>query len=87
MTSRGTPVKYSCCDNVGEHQSKLQKVCEKEKVALEYTTPHTPQLNGVIEMRFKVINDGALKMVLNNKLNDTAQKLLWIEAVHTCKHV
>ena len=26
-------------------------------------------------------------MLLNAKLNDTAQKMLWVEAVHTCKRV
>ena len=49
ITPRGTPVKYICCDNTGEHQSKSQRVCKKEKVTLEYMTPHTPQLNVVIE--------------------------------------
>ena len=29
ITSRGTPVKYLCCDNAGEHQSKLQRACQK----------------------------------------------------------
>ena len=34
MTSRGTPLKYLCCDNTEEHQSKFQKACEKEKFTL-----------------------------------------------------
>ena len=54
---------------------------------LEYTTPHTPQLNGVTERKFSIIKEGALAMLLNAKLNDTAQKMLWAEAVHTCKRV
>ena len=49
MTSHINPVKYLHCDNTVEHQSKLQGACEKERVALEYTTPHTSHLNGVIE--------------------------------------
>ena len=87
MTSRGTPVKDPHCDNVGEHQSRLQRACEKEKVTREYTTPHTPQLNGVTERRFSVIKEGALAMLLNSKLNNTYQKVLWVEAVHACKCV
>ena len=87
MTSRGTPVKYLRCNNSGEHQSKLQRVCKKEKVMLEYKTSHTPQMNGVIERRFYVIKEGALAILLNAKLNDTAQNILWEEAVHTCKRV
>ena len=54
---------------------------------MEYTTPHTPQLNGFIERRFSVIEEEALEMLLNEKLNYTAQKMLWVEAVHTCKRV
>ena len=55
MIYRGNPVKYLRCDNLREHQRKLQKVCGKENVKLEYTKPHKPQLNGVIEGRFDVI--------------------------------
>ena len=36
-------------------QLKLQKIYEKEEVTSEYTTPHTPQLDGVIEIRSTVI--------------------------------
>ena len=49
MTSCGTPAKYLCIDKAGEHQSKLQRACKKENVTLKYRTPHTLQLNGVIE--------------------------------------
>ena len=55
IISLGTPVKYLCCDNAGETQSKLQKACKKEKVALKYTTPNTNQSNSVIERRLSVI--------------------------------
>ena len=34
---------------------KVARVCEKEKVTLEYTTPHTLQLNGVMERIFSFI--------------------------------
>ena len=73
MTSVGTPVKYLCFENAVEHQSKLQKACKKEKVVLEYTTPHTPQLNGIIKRIFSVIKEGALVIIMNTELNDTAQ--------------
>ena len=55
ITSHGTLDKYLCCDNTGQHQSKLQKACTKEKVTLEYTAPHTPHTNGFIERRFAII--------------------------------
>ena len=54
---------------------------------LEYTAPHTLQLNGVVERIFVVIKEGEFAMLLNTKLDYTAQKILWKEAVHTCKRV
>ena len=54
---------------------------------MDYTTPHTPQLNSVIRGRFTSIKEGALAMLLNAKLNYTAHKILWSDTVHTCKHV
>ena len=59
----------------------------KENITLEYTTLHTPQLNVVIERRFADIEEGAIAMLLNAKLNDTDQKVLWEEAVHMCECV
>ena len=50
-------------------------------------TPHTPQLNEVTERIFSVIKEGALAMLLNAKRDDTAQKMLWMEAVHTSERV
>ena len=84
MTSRGTPVHYLRWYNIGEHQSKLQRACEKEKVIWEHTTPNTPHLNGVTERRLAIIKEWSLAMLLNAKLNETAQKILWAEAIYTC---
>ena len=55
MTSCCIPVKYLRCDNAGEHQSKQQKACKKEKVKFEYMKWHTPELNVIIERRFAII--------------------------------
>ena len=55
----GYTVKYVSCDNAGKHQTKLQKVCEKNDIQLEYTAPYTPQLNGVVERRIAVLLNGA----------------------------
>ena len=52
---------------------------------MEYTTPHTSQLKVVVERRFNVIKEGALAMLINAKLNDTDQKMIWTEALHMCK--
>ena len=52
----------------------MKKVCKKYKVVLEYTSPLMHQLNGVIERIFAVIEEEALALLLNMKLNYTAQK-------------
>ena len=57
-------------------------MCEKEKYALEYKTHHMPQLNGVTERIFTVIEAVVFAMIINAKLNDTDQKMMWSEVVH-----
>ena len=44
-------------------------------------------MNGVIERIFSVIKEKALEILINAKLNDTAQKILWEEVVHKCEHI
>ena len=56
-------------------------------MTLEYTTPYKTQLNRFIERIFSVIKEGELSMMLNAKLNDTAQIILWAETFHRCKRV
>ena len=58
-----------------------------EKFTLKYTTSHTTQFKDVTERRIAYIKEGVLAMILNAKLNDTAQKMLWSETVHTCERV
>ena len=77
----GHTVKYLRCDNAGEHQTKLKKVCETYKVEMEYTAPHTPQMNGVVERRISVLLNGARAAMYAANLTDDARKKLWAEAV------
>jgi transposase len=51
MKGKGMPVKHLRCDNTGERQKKLKRICERHGVDIEYTPPHTPQMNGVAERR------------------------------------
>ena len=44
-------------------------------------------LNGVIERIFSIIKEVALAILINEKPNKDTQKMLWTEAVHTCKRV
>ena len=40
-----------------------------------------------VERSFSVTKEGALEMLLNAKLNENDQKMLWDKAVHTYKRV
>ena len=50
-------------------------------------TTNTPQLNGGIEIQFTFSKEGSLEILLNSKFNESAQKILWSEAVYTCKRM
>ena len=46
-----------------------------------------PQLNGVTKRIFSVIEVVVLAMIINAKLNDTYQKMMWSEVVHMHKGI
>ena len=75
-------VKYIRCDNAGEHQGNLQKVCEKFGIELEYTAPYTPQMNGVVERRIAVLLNGEHASLYAANLAEDSRKKLWAEAVN-----
>jgi len=60
-----TPVKFLRCDNAGENLTKLQEVCCKHNICMEYTAPTTPQQNGVVERKFVTIWDCSAAMTFN----------------------
>ena len=74
-------VKYIHCDNDGEHQGKLQKVCENFAIELEYTAPYTPQMNRVVERRIAVLLNGARASLYAENITEDSRKKLWAEAV------
>ena len=51
-----------------------------------YDTAHT-QMNVVIERIFSVFKEGGLAVLPNAELNDTTQKLMLAEYVHTCERL
>ena len=80
-------MKYLQCDNAGEHQAKLQKVCNLHNVELEYTAQHTPQMNGVCKRRIAVNLGGARASLYASNLNQSTRKILWAETVHYTEQV
>jgi hypothetical protein len=39
----GKPCKYLRCDNAGENEAYVQKLCAEHDIALEMTAPNTPK--------------------------------------------
>ena len=87
LSDLGHTVKYLRCDNAGEHGAKLKKVCDTYNVVMEYTAPHTPQMNGVVERRIAVLLNGARAAMYAANLNEDARKKLWAEAVRYTEDV
>ena len=83
LAGAGHKTKFVRCDDAGENSKQLKKVCENQGVKMEFTAPHTPQHNGVVERGFVTVRQRALAMMLSAKFTDEYQGLLWAEAVHT----
>ena len=81
------PVKFLRCDNAGEHQEKLRAVCNKCGIELEYTAPHTPQMNGVCERRIAVNLSGARAFLYASNFTEKTRKALWAEAINYTEQV
>ena len=50
--------------------------CKNRGTKMEFTAPHTPQHNGVVERGFVIVRQRALAMMLSAKLTDEYQGLL-----------
>ena len=83
----GHVVKYIRCDNAGEHQEKLRKVCEKWGIELEYMAPYTPQMNGVVERRIAVLLNAARAFLYAANFTEETRRKLWAEAVNYAEDV
>ena len=74
-------VKYIRCDNAGEHQEALRKLCKEKGITLEYTAPNTPQQNGRVEKKIHTLWQRAMTMMVNSNLTVESQGKFWAEAV------
>ena len=59
--------------------TRFDSFCEKNGIKKEFSAPKTPQQNGVVERKNRVIQEMARVMLINKKI---AQKF-WGEAVNT----
>ena len=63
--------------------ARFDSFCEKNEIKKEFSTPKTPQQNGVVERKNWVIQEMARVMLINKKI---PQKF-WGEAVNTSCHI
>ena len=75
------------CDNAGEHQSELKRVCNKYNVCLEFVAPSTPQHNGVVERSFTTDLWRLHAMTKQAQLTKYAMNMLWPYAVKVLERI
>ncbi|CAM9887516.1 unnamed protein product, partial [Chrysoparadoxa australica] len=85
--ARGEPVKYLRADNAGEHQGRLQAVCRKHGVQLEYTASNTPQQNGVVERAIATVRRNAVAMLEASEFTADEKGKLWAECINTATYL
>jgi hypothetical protein len=79
----GKPCKFLRCDNAGENEAYVQKVCAEHGITLEMTAPNTPQMNGVVERSFATCKARAFATMYCARFTLESQGLLWPEAINT----
>ena len=71
-------------DNGGEFQNeKFSKFCEKMGILHNFSTPRTPQQNGVVERKNRSLEELARTMPSESSL----PKYFWVDAVSTSCYV
>ena len=73
MTARKTPIRSIRMDNAGENLA-VEKFCNENNIAIEYTPPDTPKLNGVIERAFAIRWEKAKILLQAAGLKDKIKK-------------
>lgn len=72
------------CDNGKEYSSnRMKEFCNKEGVMIEFTTPYSPQLNGVSERMNRTLVEKAKSMLVEANLSME----FWGEAVRTAVYL
>lgn len=72
------------CDNGGEYTStKLKDKCKRDGVKLEFTTPYSPELNGVAERMNRTLAERAKSMLVAGEL----PKMFWGDAIFAATYL
>ena len=69
---------------MGEFENaRFESFCEKNGIKKEFSTPKTPQQNGVVERKNRVIQEMARVILLNKQIHQN----FWGEALNTSCHI
>ena len=83
LNGKGLKVHHVRCDNAGENTAGLQTLCSKWGINMEFTAPHTPKQNGVVERMFVTLQDRGMAMMHVALLTNAVQGKLWAEFMST----
>ena len=84
QNKKGVPIVKIRSDHGKEFEnSRFELFCEKNGIKKEFSAPKTPQQNGVVKRKNRVIQEMARVMLLNKQI---PQKF-WGEAVNTSCHI
>jgi transposase InsO family protein len=71
-------------DNGGELTSKeFMDYCSNHGIKRQFSIAKTPQQNGVVERKIRIVQEMAQTMIMDSKLTD----IFWTHAVHTTVHI
>jgi transposase InsO family protein len=71
-------------DNGGEFTSKeFMNYCNNHGIKRQFSVARTPQQNGVVERKNRIVQEMARAMIMDSKLAD----IFWTRAVHTIFHI
>jgi len=71
-------------DHGGEFENEpFESFCEKHGIIHEFSSPRTPQKNGVVERKNRTLQEMARTMIHENNL----AKHFWAEAVNTACYI
>jgi transposase InsO family protein len=77
-------IKFLRYDNGGDFTSKeFMEYCDRHGIKRKFYVARTPQQNGVVETKNKIVQEMARTMIMDSKLKD----IFWTQEVHTTIHI
>ena len=86
MVENQSGIKLKCLrtDNGGElNFEEFVKFCRERDIRREYTTPYSPEQNGIVERMYRTIHERVVSMLQHSGLSDG----FWAEALLTTVHI